>query len=135
MDDKQLIAGDPGLPTGVTVRGADQRETLVRVAVDLAVPGVTAPKSREHIYSRELMAADVETIVDLERQGSCSSCAISGVTLQGGVSRILHDRLPWVTGVVGGVDDTISTGRAWLSAGAPMFRAPEALLSSRLTVV
>jgi Fe-S cluster biogenesis protein NfuA len=57
-----------------------------------------------------VVAADVETgVVELELQGSCSSCAISAATLQGGVSRILRDRLPWVTDVVGGVDETIST--------------------------
>jgi Fe-S cluster biogenesis protein NfuA len=55
-----------------------------------------------------LVGADVETgVVELQLQGSCSSCAISATTLQGGVSRILHDRFPWVTEVVGGVDDTI----------------------------
>jgi Fe-S cluster biogenesis protein NfuA len=57
-----------------------------------------------------VVAADVETgVIELELQGSCSSCAISAATLQGGVSRILRDRLPWVTDVVGGVDETIST--------------------------
>jgi Fe-S cluster biogenesis protein NfuA len=60
-----------------------------------------------------VVAADVETgVIELELQGSCSSCAISAATLQGGVSRILHDRLPWVTDVVGGVDDTISTDQS-----------------------
>jgi len=57
-----------------------------------------------------VVAADVETgVIELELQGSCSSCAISAATLQGGVSRILRDRLPWVPDVVGGVDETIST--------------------------
>ena len=56
-----------------------------------------------------VVSADVETgVVELELQGSCSSCAISTATLQGGVSRILRDRLPWVTDVIGGVDTTIS---------------------------
>jgi Fe-S cluster biogenesis protein NfuA len=55
-----------------------------------------------------VVSADVETgVVELQLQGSCSSCAISAATLQGGVNRILHDRLPWVTEVTGGVDDTI----------------------------
>jgi Fe-S cluster biogenesis protein NfuA len=55
-----------------------------------------------------VVSADVETgVVEVELQGSCSSCAISTATLQGGVSRILQDRLPWVTEVAGGVDDTI----------------------------
>lgn len=51
-----------------------------------------------------LMNADVETgVVEVQLQGSCSSCAVSSTTLQAGVSRILRDRLEWVTEVVGGV--------------------------------
>ncbi len=33
--------------------------------------------------------------------------AVSSSTLQGGVERILRDRLPWVTEVLGGVDDSM----------------------------
>jgi Fe-S cluster biogenesis protein NfuA len=55
-----------------------------------------------------LVRADVETgVVEVQLQGACSSCAISSSTLQGGVERILTDRLPWVTEVLGGVDDSI----------------------------
>jgi Fe-S cluster biogenesis protein NfuA len=53
-----------------------------------------------------LVGADVETgVVDVVLQGSCSSCAVSSTTLQAGVSRILKDRLPWVTEVNGGVEE------------------------------
>lgn len=55
-----------------------------------------------------LVSADVETgVVEVQLQGSCSSCAISSVTLQAGVERILKDRLGWVTEVIGGVDEDI----------------------------
>lgn len=55
-----------------------------------------------------LVGADVETgVVEVMLQGSCSSCAISTTTLQAGVERILTDRLPWVTEVRGGVDDSM----------------------------
>ena len=55
-----------------------------------------------------LVEADVEKgLVEVMLQGSCSSCAISTTTLQAGVERILTDRLPWVTEVRGGVDDTL----------------------------
>jgi len=55
-----------------------------------------------------LVHADVETgEVEVMLQGSCSSCAVSSTTLQAGVSRILRDRLEWVTTVTGGVDDTL----------------------------
>jgi Fe-S cluster biogenesis protein NfuA len=55
-----------------------------------------------------LVGADVEAgVVEVQLQGSCSSCAISASTLQGGVERILTERLPWVREVVGGVDETM----------------------------
>jgi Fe-S cluster biogenesis protein NfuA len=54
-----------------------------------------------------LISADVATgVVEVQLQGACSSCAISSSTLQGGVERILHDRLDWVTEVLGGVDES-----------------------------
>ena len=56
-----------------------------------------------------LVRADVETgVVEVQLQGACSSCAISSATLSGGVERILRERLPWVTEVVGGLDDSLS---------------------------
>jgi Fe-S cluster biogenesis protein NfuA len=55
-----------------------------------------------------LIRADVETgVVEVQLQGACSSCAISSATLEGGVTRILTDRLPWVTQVMGGLDESI----------------------------
>ncbi len=53
-----------------------------------------------------LTSVDVETgVVEVRLQGSCSSCAVSSTTLQAGVNRILKDRLPWVTEVIGGVEE------------------------------
>jgi Fe-S cluster biogenesis protein NfuA len=55
-----------------------------------------------------LLDVDVETgRVEVQLQGACSSCAVSSTTLQAGVSRILTERLDWVTEVVGGVDDEL----------------------------
>ncbi len=55
-----------------------------------------------------LISANVETgVVEVQLQGSCSSCAISASTLEGGVERILTSRLDWVTEVRGGVDDSV----------------------------
>ncbi len=54
-----------------------------------------------------LVRCDVESgVVEVQLAGACSSCAISSDTLQGGVTRILKDRLSWVTEVVGGVDES-----------------------------
>jgi Fe-S cluster biogenesis protein NfuA len=53
-----------------------------------------------------LLSVDVEAgVVELQLQGACSSCAVSASTLQAGVERILKERLPWVTDVIGGVDE------------------------------
>ncbi len=53
-----------------------------------------------------LLSVDVEAgLVELQLQGACSSCAVSASTLQAGVERILKERLPWVTEVLGGVDE------------------------------
>lgn len=55
-----------------------------------------------------LVSADVESgVVEVQLQGSCSSCAISSTTLQAGVERILKERLEWVTEVFGSVDEDI----------------------------
>jgi NFU1 iron-sulfur cluster scaffold homolog, mitochondrial len=57
-------------------------------------------------------------VVEVQLQGSCSSCAISSATLSGGVERILRERLPWVTEVVGGIDDSLTDDEsAALGAG------------------
>ncbi len=62
-----------------------------------------------------LVSADVETgVVEVQLQGSCSSCAISSTTLQAGVERILTERLDWVSEVFGGVDEEID----WESSAA-----------------
>jgi Fe-S cluster biogenesis protein NfuA len=54
-----------------------------------------------------LVGADVVTgVVEVQLQGSCSTCAISASTLEGGVERILTTRLDWVTEVKGGVDES-----------------------------
>jgi Fe-S cluster biogenesis protein NfuA len=55
-----------------------------------------------------LLSADVEAgVVEIQLQGSCSSCAISSTTLQAGVERILKERLDWITEVFGSVDEDI----------------------------
>ena len=55
-----------------------------------------------------LVHADVESgVIEVQLQGACSSCAVSASTLQGGVERIISDRLPWVTEVVGGLDESM----------------------------
>jgi Fe-S cluster biogenesis protein NfuA len=79
------------------------RLTALRSLLDLMRPAVQADGG-----DLVLIRADVEEgVVEVQLQGACSSCAISSDTLQGGVTRILKDRLKWVTEVLGGVDDTM----------------------------
>jgi len=79
------------------------RLTALRSLLDLMRPAVQADGG-----DLVLIRADVESgVVEVQLQGACSSCAISSDTLQGGVTRILKDRLSWVTNVLGGVDDSI----------------------------
>lgn len=58
----------------------------------------------------DLVVTDVDYdagIVEVQLQGACGSCAISGMTLQGGVERLLRERLSWVTEVRGSVDESM----------------------------
>jgi Fe-S cluster biogenesis protein NfuA len=81
---------------------AERLEALTGL-IDLMRPAVQADGG-----DLVLVGADVVTgVVEVQLQGACSSCAISSATLQGGVDRILRDRLPWVSEVIGGVDESI----------------------------
>ena len=58
-----------------------------------------------------LLSVDIEAgIVTLQLAGACGSCAVSSATLNQGIDRILHDRLDWVTTVVGSVEESDATG-------------------------
>ena len=82
---------------------ADRLQKLQAI-IDLMRPAVQADGG-----DLVLVRADVETgVVEVQLQGACSSCAVSSATLSGGVERILRDRLPWVTEVIGGLDDSLS---------------------------
>ncbi len=85
---------------------AERAERLAKLQgiMDLMRPAVQADGG-----DLVLVRADVESgVVEVQLQGACSSCAISSATLSGGVERILKERLPWVTEVLGDLDDSIS---------------------------
>jgi Fe-S cluster biogenesis protein NfuA len=71
--------------------------------IELIRPAVQADGGDLALVHADVDSGEVEVVL----QGSCSSCAVSSTTLQAGVSRILRDRLPWVTEVRGGVDDSL----------------------------
>lgn len=94
-------AVEPPAPLGDEERG--ERLTQLRALIDLMRPAVQADGG-----DLVLVSADVEAgLVEVQLQGACSSCAVSSATLQGGVERILTERLPWVREVVGGLDDSM----------------------------
>ncbi len=107
--------GGPTAPA-TPLSDAERAERLdkLQALMDLMRPAVQADGG-----DLVLVRADVEAgIVEVQLQGACSSCAISSATLSGGVERILRERLPWVTEVIGGLDDSLSLDEsAALGAG------------------
>jgi Fe-S cluster biogenesis protein NfuA len=80
-----------------------KRLTELQALIDLMRPAVQSDGG-----DLVLVSADVEHgVVEVQLAGACSSCAISSATLQGGVERILRDRLEWVTEVIGGLDESM----------------------------
>lgn len=95
-------AADPAVPPA-ELSADDRRERLDAL---LAVIELMRPVVQQDGGDLALVSADVEGgVVEVMLQGSCSSCAVSSTTLQAGVTRILKDRLPWVTEVRGGVEE------------------------------
>ncbi len=84
----------------------DERESRREALEELVA--VMSEAVREDGGELVLTHADYDDgIVEIELQGACGSCAISSLTLQGGVERMLRERLPWVTEVRGDVDESI----------------------------
>jgi Fe-S cluster biogenesis protein NfuA len=80
-----------------------QRLAELQALIDLMRPAVQADGGDLVLVNADVVAG----VVEVELAGACSSCAISSATLQGGVERIMRDRLPWVTEVIGGLDDSM----------------------------
>ena len=96
--------GVPDTSAGLSEAERADRLDKLQALMDLMRPAVQADGG-----DLVLVRADVETgIVEVQLQGACSSCAISSATLSGGVERILRERLPWVTEVLGGLDESLS---------------------------
>ena len=92
-----------GAPVALTDEERGARLAALTSIIELMRPAVQADGG-----DLALISADVVTgVVEVQLQGACSSCAVSSSTLQGGVERILRQRLEWVTEVVGGVDDSV----------------------------
>jgi Fe-S cluster biogenesis protein NfuA len=79
---------------------ARRRQALSEL-IEVMRPAVQADGGDLVLVDADLAAG----VVEVQLQGACSSCAISSATLQGGVERILRGRLPWVTEVIGSLDE------------------------------
>ena len=91
------------VPAELSDEDRAERLTQLNGIIELMRPAVQADGG-----DLALVSADVASgVIEVQLQGACSSCAVSSSTLQGGVERILHDRLPWVTEVLGGVDESV----------------------------
>ncbi len=105
VDAVEAGGGDTTDGAGSVLADEERAERLRELngLVDLMRPAVQADGG-----DLVLISADVTTgVVEVQLQGACSSCAVSASTLQGGVDRILRDRLPWITEVRGGVDESM----------------------------
>ena len=100
----QVVVPDSGAEQPSLTDGErGERLSALNGLIELMRPAVQADGG-----DLALLSADVVTgVVEVQLQGACSSCAVSSSTLQGGVDRILRDRLPWVTEVRGGVDESV----------------------------
>jgi Fe-S cluster biogenesis protein NfuA len=86
----------------------DDEERAERLAKLISIIEMMRPAVQQDGGDLALISSDVDTgVVEVQLQGACSSCAVSASTLQGGVERILRDRLPWVTEIRGGVDESV----------------------------
>ncbi len=96
------VGGPPAAPA-LTDQERGERLAALTALIELMRPAVQADGG-----DLALLSADVVTgVVEVQLQGACSSCAVSASTLQGGVERILTERLDWVTEVLGGVDESV----------------------------
>ncbi len=80
-----------------------QRTEALNEVIEMLRPAV-------QIDGGDLEVVDVDYhngIIEVQLQGACGSCAVSGATLTDGVERILKERLDWVTEIIGGVSEEI----------------------------
>jgi Fe-S cluster biogenesis protein NfuA len=88
--------------------GISAEEREARLMALIALVELMRPAVQEDGGDLVLGEVDVETgVVEVQLQGACGSCAVSGVTLQDGVERLLRQRLSWVTEVRGSVDESM----------------------------
>ena len=75
--------------------------------MDVVRPAVEADGGTLHLRAAGTDPGEIT----VELAGACGSCAVASMTLEGGITRIMKQRLDWVTEVRGKVeDDPTATG-------------------------
>ena len=106
-----LTAAPTGVSEPAALTGAgpehDRRVRDLLELMDVVRPAVEADGG-----TLRLVSADTDSgKVQVELAGACGSCEVAGMTLEGGISRILRQRLDWITDVSGTVqEDPLATG-------------------------
>lgn len=90
---------------GVSIAGSGpDHDRRVRDVVDLIE--VIRPAVEADGGTLFLRGVDTDAgVVKVELAGACGSCAVAAMTLEGGITRIMRQRLDWITEVQGSVDD------------------------------
>lgn len=102
--EEQVVGSEPvGTAGGLSPEELERRRGELDELMQLMRPAVQMDGG-----DLELVDVDYDKgIVEVQLQGACGSCAISSTTLQGGVERLLTERLAWVREVRGGVDESV----------------------------
>lgn len=81
-----------------------EKQALADLGVLMEILSVEVAKDGGTI---ELVSADYRTgVVEVSLGGACSTCSLTGTTLDVGVERILKQRLDWVREVRGKVEES-----------------------------
>jgi len=97
--------------SAITIAGSgpdhERRVSDLLELIDVVRPAVEADGGTLHLRAVDTDSGEVT----VELAGACGSCAVAGLTLEGGITRIMRQRLDWVTAVHGKVeDDPTATG-------------------------
>lgn len=87
----------------LTAEELERRRADLDEVIELMRPAVQMDGGDLEVIDVDYVAG----IVEVQLQGACGSCAVSSSTLQGGVDRLLKERLDWVREVRGDVDDSV----------------------------
>lgn len=80
----------------------DQRVRQLMDVIEVIAPIVESDGGTLRVDAVDVDTGDVHVVL----AGACGSCAVSASTLEAGITRILIQRLDWVTAVHGAVDDS-----------------------------